>query len=145
MEPVVDLEANKRVLLGMMERVVGRGDWDNAMNHFTEDFVAHGTGPVPTDVEGLKAMTIAWRTAFPDWRDDLEDIVAERDLVVLRLRASGTHLGPLAGIPATGEKVKWGMIEIIRVRDGKVAEQWGYSDFADVLKRLRRIAEKRNG
>ena len=32
------------------------------------------------------------------------------------------------------------MIEIVRVRDGKIAEQWGYSDFSDVVTRLRKVA-----
>jgi len=59
---------------------------------------------------------------------------------VARLRASGTHLGRLLDIAPTGERCQWGMIEIVRVHDGKIAEQWGYSDFSDVVARLRKVA-----
>ena len=134
------LAANKRLVLDMVERVVGKGDWDAALEYFTDDFVAHGTGPEPAPLEALKRLTLIWKRAFPDWRDEIEELIAERDLVMLRIRATGTHLGRLAGIAPTGERCTWGMIEMVRVRDGKIAEQWGYSDFGDVVARLREIA-----
>jgi len=139
-----DIEANKQLFLAMIDRVVARDDWAAAASFFTDDFVAHGTGAQPSTLDGLQRLTRAWRAAFPDWRDEILEVVAERDLVVARLRASGTHLGRLADIEPTGESCQWGMIEIIRVRDGKIAEQWGYSDFADVITRLRKVAA-RNG
>jgi len=139
-----DVEANKALFLAMIDRVVAGDDWTAATQFFTDDFVAHGAGPKPTALEGLQRLTRAWRSAFPDWRDEILDIVAEGDRVVARLRATGTHLGRLADIEPTGESCQWGMIEIIRVRDGKIAEQWGYSDFSDVVTRLRKVAA-RNG
>jgi predicted ester cyclase len=135
-----DLEANKKLFLEMVDRVVGNDDWASASRYFTDDFVAHGAGPKPTTLEGLQRLTKAWRGAFPDWHDEILDVVAEGDLVVGRLRASGTHLGRLLDIAPTGEHCQWGMIEIVRVRDGKIAEQWGYSDFSDVVTRLRKVA-----
>ena len=135
-----DLEANQKLFLEMVERVVGHDDWSSATDFFTEDFVAHGAGRKPTTLEGLQRLTRVWRGAFPDWRDEILDVVAENDLVVGRLRASGTHRGPLLDIAPTGEWCEWGMIEIVRVRGGKIAEQWGYSDFADVVTRLRKVA-----
>jgi predicted ester cyclase len=135
-----DLEANKKLFLEMVERVVGHDDWASAADFFTHDFVAHGVGRKPATLEGMQHLTRVWRDAFPDWRDEILDVVAEGDLVVGRLRASGTHSGPLLDIAPTGERCEWGMIEIVRVRDGKIAEQWGYSDFADVIARLRKVA-----
>ena len=134
-----DIEANKKLFLDMVDRVVGNDDWASASRYFTPDFVAHGAGPKPTPLDGLQRLTRTWRDAFPDWRDEILDVVAEGDLVVARLRASGTHLGRLLDIAPTGEHCEWGMIEIVRIRDGKIAEQWGYSDFADVVTRLRKV------
>ncbi|HUP73799.1 MAG TPA: ester cyclase [Acidimicrobiales bacterium] len=135
-----DIAANKKLFLEMVDRVVGNDDWASASQYFTDDFVAHGAGPKPTQLDGLQRLTRAWRRAFPDWHDEILDVVAENDLVVARLRASGTHLGRLLDIAPTGEHCQWGMIEIVRVRDGKIAEQWGYSDFSDVVSRLRNVA-----
>ena len=135
-----DVAANKKLFLEMVDRVVGKDDWASAAQYFTDDFVAHGAGPEPTPLDGLQRLTRAWRRAFPDWHDEILDVVAENDLVVARLRASGTHLGRLLDIDPTGEHCQWGMIEIVRIRDGKIAEQWGYSDFSDVVSRLRNVA-----
>ena len=135
-----DIETNKKLFLEMVDRVVGNDDWASASRYFTDDFVAHGAGPKPTPLDGLQRLTRAWRIAFPDWRDEILDVVAENDLVVARLRASGTHLGRLLDIDPTGEHCQWGMIEIVRIRDGKIAEQWGYSDFSAVVSRLRKVA-----
>src|SRR4030095_5695692 len=76
-----DLEANKKLFLDMVDRVVGNDDWASASQYFTEDFGAHGAVPKPTSLEGLHRLTRAWRSAFPDWRDEILDVVAEGDLV----------------------------------------------------------------
>ena len=60
--------------------------------------------------------------------------------MVLNISAHGTHEGPLLGIEPTGEAVEWGMIEMVRLADGKITEQWGYSDFAEVVRHLRKVA-----
>ena len=103
-----DIEANKKLFLEMVDRVVGNDDWASASQYFTDDFVAHGAGPKPTPLDGLQRLTRAWRNAFPDWRDEILDVVAENDLVVARLRASGTHLGRLLDIAPTGRALPMG-------------------------------------
>ena len=88
----------------------------------------------------MRRLIDTWRTAFSDWQDHIDEIVAEGDLVVLKISARGTHDGPLLGIEPTGEAVQWGMIEMVRLVDGKITEQWGYSDFAEVVRHLRKVA-----
>ena len=46
------------------------------------------------------------RTAFPDLRFTIEKLVTEGDTVAGRLTTSGTHQGPLMGIPPTGRSVR---------------------------------------
>jgi predicted ester cyclase len=45
-------------------------------------------------------------SAFPDLHFTIEELVAEGDIVAGRLTASGTHEGPLMGMPATGRSVR---------------------------------------
>ena len=71
-----DIEANMALFLEMVERVVGHDDWAAAARDFTDDFVAHGAGPKPTTLEGLQRLTRTWRVAFPDWHDEILDVVA---------------------------------------------------------------------
>ncbi len=51
-----------------------------------------------SSTEGAEASIEAWRlwfAAFPDFRFDTLHTLAEESTVCLRLRMSGTHLGPL--------------------------------------------------
>ena len=131
---------NKAVVERLVRDIVNGGQIDLLDEVLADDFVAHGVGPDPAGPDGMRRLIATWRAAFPDWEDQIDEIVAEGDLVVLKISASGTHEGPLFGIEPTGEPVKWGMIEMVRLAEGKITEQWGYSDFAEVVGHLRKVA-----
>ncbi len=136
-----DLEAaNKAVVECLVRDIVNGGQVDLLDEVLAGDFVAHGVGPGPSGPDGMRRLIDTWRTAFPDWQDQIEEIVAEGDLVVIKISARGTHNGPLLGIEPTGEAVEWGMIEMVRLAEGKITEQWGYSDFSEVVRHLRKVA-----
>ena len=132
--------ANKAVVERLVHEIVNGGQVDLLDEVLADDFVAHGVGPGPSGPDGMRRLIATWRTAFPDWQDHIDEMVAEGDLVVLKISAQGTHDGPLLGIEPTGETVQWGMIEMVRLADGKITEQWGYSDFAEVVRHLRKVA-----
>ena len=71
--------------------------------------------------EGLRAVI----DAFPAYRWEIEDLLAERDRIAVRLTGSGTHLGPFRGIPATGLRIATQELAIYRIEDGRIAECWG--------------------
>ncbi len=135
-----DVEKNKKVVERLVRDIVNGGQVDLLDEVLADDFVAHGVGSGSSGPDGMRRLIATWRTAFSDWQDHIEEIVAEGDLVVLKIAARGTHDGPLLGIDPTGEEVRWGMIEMVRVAEGKITEQWGYSDFADVVRHLRKVA-----
>lgn len=136
--------ANKAVVERLVRDIVNGGQVELLEEVLADDFIAHGVGPSPSGTDGMRGLIATWRTAFPDWRDHIDEIVAEGDLVVLKITARGTHDGPLLGIEPTGESVQWGMIEMVRLADGKITEQWGYSDFADVIRHLRKVAASKS-
>ena len=76
------------------------------------------------------------RRAFPDLRADIEDIVADRDKVAVRVRFRGTHAGEFLGFPATGRTVEYVSHEFYRIADGLIAEEWICSDMATLLRQL---------
>ncbi len=47
------------------------------------------------------------------------------------------HIGEFAGIPATGKEVTLTGIDIYRIVDGKIVEQWFEADFTGTLQQLR--------
>ena len=79
-------------------------------------------------------------TAFPDWYEQIEDIIAEGDRVWVRVNATGTHTGEwnLSGValPPTGRKVSLMMVFIWRIADGRLTEGWEVDSDLDFLRQL---------
>jgi predicted ester cyclase len=76
------------------------------------------------------------RKGFPGLRVEILDQISEGDLVSTRKKIVGRHTCELFGIPPSNKNVEINVIDIIRIRDGKYAEHWGQSNFADVLKEI---------
>lgn len=74
--------------------------------------------------------------AFPDAHITIEDMVAEGDKVVARLRASATNTGPFAGQPPTGVEVQIHSIRIYQVADGKIIDTWAMQDRLGLMEQL---------
>lgn len=77
------------------------------------------------------------RDAFPDFRVDVEEMVAAGDRVAMRVRISGTHDGDFQGVAATGRRVSYVSHEFYRVAHGTVAEEWICSDMGSLFAQLR--------
>ena len=76
------------------------------------------------------------RTVFPDLRFEIEDLAAEGDLVAGRLTMSGTHEGPLMGIPPTGRPVRQDHMHFVRFEGGKAVEHRGVRDDPGMMRQL---------
>jgi steroid delta-isomerase-like uncharacterized protein len=75
-------------------------------------------------------------TAFPDLVVSVHDQIAERDRVVSRWTAEGTHLGDFMGHAGTGRKVKISAIHIHQIVDGRIATLWEEIDMLGLTRQL---------
>jgi predicted ester cyclase len=73
---------------------------------------------------------------FPDLQTTIHELVAENDMVGIRVTAAGTQSGPLMGMPPTGKRVEFSGAELFRIRDGRIVEQWGEFDGVAILQQL---------
>jgi steroid delta-isomerase-like uncharacterized protein len=95
--------------------------------------------PVPTGATGVQALKLVWTVlfrAFPDLHVAVEDVIAERDKVVVRNTVTGTHQGEYRGLPPTGKSVGYHEIFIFRFAGGRIAEIWGVVDVLSQLQQL---------
>jgi predicted ester cyclase len=76
------------------------------------------------------------RHAFPGLQAHIEDIVAARDKVAVRVRFRGTHTGEFLGFAATGRTVEYVSHEFYRIAGGLIAEEWICSDMATLFRQL---------
>ena len=101
------------------------------------DVIDHSRPPgIAPGAEGVRQQFDGFRAAFPDFRAEILDLVAEGDKVVTRKVFHGTHRGPFQGIEPTGREVEIGVIDIVRIRDGRIVEHWNCVDRLGLLAQL---------
>lgn len=106
--------------------------------HIAPEFVRHDPG-LPFEVrgpEGVKQLADALHPGIPDMRLPIEDVIAEGEKVLVRLRVIGTHGGELMGIPATGRPIDIAVLDLFEFRDGTLVEHWASLDNLGLLKQL---------
>lgn len=86
--------------------------------------------------EMFRNFLIVLRDAFPDLSVEVHDMIAEGDTVASRITMRGTHQGKFLGIPASGNQMNMGVIDITRFADGKAVEHWGQSDSLGLLQQI---------
>jgi steroid delta-isomerase-like uncharacterized protein len=136
MTPSEEAAANKQICIRLVNEI-NAGDLGSFDELVAEDYVDHN--PLPGQQQGRDGFRNAYigvREAFPDGRLEMEDVLAEGDLVVIRGMNSGTHKGDMFGIPATGKHARWSGTRLFRLRDGKLIEGWINLDLLGLMGQL---------
>ena len=129
-------EQNK-ALIRRFSDLINAHDAGAAFALCSSDFVDHALPPgSPPGIEGSRKFFKEEFAAFPDQRATVSHLFAEGDMVASRMEVEGTHRGPLMGIPPTGKHVKWNLISIHRLADGKIAEHWTEMDTMGLMQQL---------
>ena len=112
-----------------------RGDIDACVEVLAPDFIANIPGaPEPgRGRDAWKQNALMFREAFPDLQIEIDDIFGAGDKVAVRLMFRGTHTGPFLGIAATGREVAFSSVEIYRVENGLLAEEWVSPDVTSLM------------
>ena len=131
-------EQNKALIVRFVEELFNRGNMGIVGEIFAPDFIEREQLPpgIPSGSEGVKVLTTMLRSAFPDFKATIDDILADGDKVVIRMTWTGTQKGEFMGVPATGKHVSFGVIDIIRIANGKVVEHWGQMDSMSLMQQL---------
>jgi predicted ester cyclase len=124
----------------------GTGDLDTIQDVYSGDFVAHfppsSELPERRGLNGIRQGITRIRSAFPDWCEHVDDVLADGAHVVSCYTSRGTHRGTLWGIPPTGRTITVPEISIFGISDGKVVEQWCMVDVLGRLKQLGALPER---
>lgn len=97
----------------------------------------------PGTRDGVKQVFTALFQAIPDFRYDIDDIVAEGDVVAIRTTGSGTMTGPFLGAKPAEQHITWPEIHFARVRDGRIVEHWDVSDRQQAISRSSKDTSER--
>jgi steroid delta-isomerase-like uncharacterized protein len=91
------------------------------------DYAEHD--PLPGQRDGLVGLRdrVTMLTEGLPSTYTVEDVIAERDRVVVRWMNNGTHAGTFMGIPPTGQSFSIAGIDVYRIENDRMAEP-GYAD-----------------
>jgi steroid delta-isomerase-like uncharacterized protein len=139
---VSDEDRNKALLRRFYEELWSKGNLEAIPELVAKDFVDHHPLPgAPPGREGLAALVTTWRTAFPDMRETVEDLISEGPKVVGRFTMRGTHSGEFMGVPPTGRRVTMSGIDIVRIAGGKISDFWYGEHLLELMQQLGAVPE----
>jgi steroid delta-isomerase-like uncharacterized protein len=117
-------EENKALVYRYFEEL-NKGNLDVIDETFTTNFVNDDpANPGVRSIEDYKQWLTDMRAAFPDAHWTIEDLIAERDKVVVRETFHGTHQAVSSGTAPTSKQVTLTSIHIFRIENGKIVENW---------------------
>ena len=123
---------NKAAYRRFQEEVFDGRDWrvETLARHLTADFIDHATGPWDKPgLEGVSERFTTWEMAFEEAAEANLVMVGEEDMLAVVYDLHARHAGDFLGVPASNRHVVIPGIEMLRLRDDKIAEHWGIYDF----------------
>ncbi len=128
------VRSNTEIVREYIDRVFNNHDLDQASAYLAPEVKWHG-GTLGT-IEGSENVTQMLRGiigALPDLNAAEQDLVANGNSVAVRYVVEGTHQGNLLGIPPSGRRVRWDAVDVYRLADGKIVEEWAGDDTTAIL------------
>jgi predicted ester cyclase len=131
---VVAIGSNIELVREYTQQVFNCHKPDLASRYVTPDVKWHG-GTLGTveGTENLVGLLRAFIGALPDLNAQEQDIVADGNFVAVRFVVEATHKGELLGIPSTGNRLRWDAVDLYRLSDGMISEEWAADDLTAIL------------
>jgi steroid delta-isomerase-like uncharacterized protein len=86
--------------------------------------------------DGVKPILQGLIDAFPDFVITIEEVIGEEHRVAARLSITGTHLGPLMGMPASGKRITLSLHEFHTFREGRLSVTHHMEDWMGLFRQI---------
>lgn len=116
--------------------------WNRWQINLADEIVSDAVrfrGSLGTECEGrdeFKRYAGTVRAAFPDWHNQIEEILAIGDRVVTRMTWSGTHRGALRDLQPTGRRIEYAGAAFFRLKGGLIEQAWVVGDTQELWRGL---------
>ena len=130
-------EQNKEIVLRLYEEM-NKGNIEIINEVFAPECRVYypSNSPKPFSREEVIEGTKMSLRAFPDVNQSIEELFAVGDRVIFRTITTSTHEGEFRGIPATGNKLEYSSIIIVRIENGKIIEEKIEADIRGFMQQL---------
>jgi predicted ester cyclase len=133
-------EQNKTIIRRIYEEIFNAGDLDLVREVIASEAIDHAPGsrsslPIGKH-DAIKDFLVEVCTAVPDAHWTVQQMQADRDMVVVQTTMSGSHHGEFRGLRPTGRHFTITGVDRIRVSASKIVEHWGELDMASLQRQL---------
>lgn len=129
--------ANIKMYSNVWDEIINKRKLDKFNDsNFTKNVVMHAS---PTDVVGIdsaRAYYANYLTGFSDISFTMKDVFGMGNKLVKHWNFKGTHTGVFFGIPATNKKVDIDGVTLVRMENGKIAEERDFLDNLEFMQQL---------
>lgn len=138
-------EKNIEMYSRVWDEIVNDGEIDKINNvSFAENVVMVTSPENIVGIDAFKAYYQNFLTGFSDISFDIINVFGQDDNVVKHWRFQGKHTGDFFGIPATGRNVDVEGVTLVKMENGKIAEEHDFMDNMDFLGQLGLISDPKN-
>ena len=122
-------QENKAIIRRLIEEGYNKDNMDVIEELVAQNVINHSAVPEHQhDIENFKHVNRWVRAAFSDAHYQIDHMIAEGDMVAVRITASGTNDGEFRGNPPTGKRFSADHVHWHRLADGKLVERWAVRD-----------------
>ncbi len=121
------MEQRNKALVNRFGEAVNARDYEAVRQILAPDFVRHCQATPDVVIHTSDQFIDYLRadaTVFPDSRQTLQRMVAEKDLVGFTVTYEGTQEGPMGPFPPSHKKMRLDVAGVFRIANGKLAELW---------------------
>jgi steroid delta-isomerase-like uncharacterized protein len=131
-------EQNKQIIKGLFEEI-NKGNVEIFKELCAPEYAYYSASisPEPMSLdETIEAFQMEFKGFPADYNVKTHELIAKGDKVIARLTCTGTHEGEYYGIPPSGNKIEFGVIDIFHIKEGKIVETREEIDSLGLLRQL---------
>ena len=131
------LAANLKMYETTWDEVINKGKIDliNETN-FDKNVTAVTSPENIVGIEGFKDYYNNYLVGFSNITFTIVDLFGQGDKIVKHWNFKGTHSGDFFGIPATGNEVNIDGVTLVKMKDGKIAQEQDFLDNLEFYQQL---------
>ena len=138
-------DKNIEMYTSVWDEIINNGQIDKINNSSFDPEVTLISSPENiVGIDAFKSYYQNYLTGFSDITFTIVDVFGEGDKIVKHWNFKGTHSGDFFGIPATGKTVDVEGVTLVKMKDGKIAQEQDFMDNIVFLQQLGLISNPEN-
>jgi len=125
--------------------IMNKGELDKINNTYFDENITLITYPENVvGIEDFKAYYSNFITGFSDGNFTVIDVFGQGDKLVKHWKYTGKHTGDFFGIPATGKTIDVEGTTLVKMKDGKIAQEQDFMDNMLFMQQLGILSDPNN-